>query len=329
MAERLATVGTGMIADIVMPHLEEWGFSVDAVCGTPRSEEKVRALAEEHHATPYTDFARMLAETAAPTVYVAVPNHLHYDFCKQALEAGKHVLLEKPFASNAREVEELMELARSRDLLVYEAITTIHQPNMHLIQDELLQRIGDVRIVSVNYSQYSHRFDAFREGTVLPVFDPAKSGGALMDIGFYGATWICDLFGQPKGVAYAANVERGIDLSGVLTLDYGGFKAVSVGAKDCAAPCHCIVQGTRGYIAQDTPPGACGPVTLHLNDGTEETFDRNPENRWEPEFRFFAQALATGDRATCYALLEKSLVVARVMTEARLSAGVRFPADDR
>ena len=118
--------------------------------------------------------------------------------------------------------------------------------------------------------------------------------------------------------------------SGVTTLDYGTFKAVAVAAKDCAGPSASVIEGTDGYILQATPPNACGSVELHLNDGTFETYDENPELQWESEFRAFAADADGGDEglAHCYRMLEQSLLVSRVQTEARLGAGVRFPADE-
>ena len=329
---KLAIVGTGMIVDLVGAHLSEWGCDVAAVVGTPGTRERVMGLAASLGGTGWTDYAQMLEQTTAEevdTVYVAVPNFLHHDFCRQALEAGRNVIVEKPMCSNARESAELAGLARERGLLLFEAISNVYQPTYARIR-ELLPRVGDVRVVSLNYSQRSHRYDAFREGTVLPAFDPAKSGGALMDLGLYCLQWVCGLFGEPESVSYAATVERGIDTSGVTTLDYGTFKAVAVAAKDCAGPSASVIEGTDGYILQATPPNACGPVELHLNDGTVETYDENPELQWESEFRSFAADAGRGDEglAHCYRMLERSLLVSRIQTEARLGAGVRFPADE-
>lgn len=329
---RIAVVGTGKIAGEVAPHLSEWGFEVAAVVGTPRSADKVAALAAQLGGKPYISLDDLLAQTTpeeVPCVYVAVPNFLHHDLARQALLAGRNVICEKPLCSNEDEAQDLATLARERRLFLFEAITTLYLPN-YLRVRSLLPRLGAIKLVSANYSQYSSRYDAFRAGTVLPVFDPAKSGGALMDLGLYCLMWVCGLFGEPQAVTYAANVERGIDTSGMALLDYGSFKAVAIAAKDCGAPSYAIVQGTEGYVVQSTPPNVCGPVELHLNDGTVERYDDSPAVRFESEFRSFAADMAAGEAglAHCYQVLGTSLTVARVQTKARLSAGVRFPADE-
>lgn len=329
---KIAVVGTGMIVDLLGAHLNEWGAEVAAIVGTPKSAARVDELVESIGAEGcrgYTDYAGMLADTTADeidTVYIAVPNFLHFSFAKQAIEADRNVICEKPLCSNIREAVELSALARERGSFLFEAISTIYLPNYLKIR-ELLPRIGTVKLVSANYSQYSHRYDAFREGTVLPAFDPKKSGGALMDLGLYCLQWICGLFGEPRAVTYLANVERGIDTSGVTTLDYGDFKAVAIAAKDCAAPCQTLIEGTDGYILQTTPPNVCGPVELHLNDGTVETYDLNPALHWKSEFTTFVKMVDEGDLEACYKMLDQSLIVSRVQTKARLSAGVMFPAD--
>lgn len=324
---KLGVVGTGMIAQIVVPHLETWGCPIGAICGTPSSRDEVDKLCCAYGGEAYTDMATMLEQADIDTVYIAVPNVLHASFAKQALRAGKHVIVEKPFASNVTEVQALADLARERGLLIYEAISTLYLPNFEKIR-ELLPRIGDIRIVSCNYSQYSSRYDAFRAGEMLPAFDPAKSGGALMDLGLYNMHYLIGLFGEPNAASYHANVERGVDTSGVMELDYGSFKAVSIAAKDCAAPASYVIQGNAGYLRQTTPANNCGVLTLHLNDGTEEVFDLNPELQWESEFRAFAQGIDENDQAGCYRMLEHSIVVSRTMTAARLAAGVRFAADE-
>lgn len=324
---RLGIVGTGTIVDEVLPILGGCGWLPVAVCGTQRSRQKADRLCEEYHMeAAFCDFGAMLAEVAMDAVYIAVPNHLHHRFAMEALKAGQHVIVEKPVTSNDREARELAALAREKNLYLFEAITTVYQPNFLTIQ-KILPRIGKVKVVSCNYSQYSRRYDAFQRGEILPVFDPEKSGGALMDLNLYNLHYLLGLFGSPKEIAYHANVEQGIDTSGILTLDYSDFQAVSIAAKDCAAPQNYVIQGTKGYISQNIAANTCGPVTLHFNDGTEEYFDGNPSNRLEAEFRWFARQMASGDRTECYQMLNHTLEVSKYQTQARLGAGIRFPAD--
>ena len=329
---RLGMVGTGLI---VQAQLEQMGhrpgYSVGAISGTPRSSAKTAELAERYHIPErYDDFLEMVAMSDIDTVYVGVPNSLHSAVTRAALGAGKNVICEKPLTPTYDEAETLSYLAREQGLFLWEAITIPYLPNFSRLQ-ALLPRIGMVKMACCNFSQYSRRYDRFRAGETPAAFDPARAGGALMDLGVYNLHYLVGLFGAPDAVSYAANVERGIDTSGVVTLDYGDLKAVSVAAKDCAAPSYCIIQGTAGYLAQYTKSGECGPITLHLNDGTDETYDDNgfidPARRWDAEFAGFAADVANGSLDHCYEMLDQSLIVARVIEEARRSAGVVFPAD--
>jgi predicted dehydrogenase len=325
---RLGVVGTGKIVQMVLPYLSSWGIEVAAICGTPRSADKVAAMADEHGIPErHTNYQELVRSEKVDTVYVAVPNSLHLDVAMAALDAGKNVICEKPLASSAEDARRLADRARELGLFLWEAVVTTRQPNFLLVRDELLPRIGEVKVVTVNYSQYSSRYDAFRAGEVLPAFDPAKSGGAIMDLGLYTLSYTIGLFGEPTMAEYRPNVERGIDTSGVIDLDYPGFRAVNVCAKDCDAPCGVLIEGTDGYIRSDTAPNVCGSVTLHLNDGTETTFDRSLPVMWESEFREFKRQLAESDLAECYRQLDESLVVSHVQNEVRVAAGVLFPTD--
>lgn len=325
---KLGIVGTGMIVRMVGPHLGDWNIAVMAIAGTPRSADIVEALAEEYGAVGrYTNWKELINDPLIDTVYVAVPNSLHYDVTKAALIAGKDVICEKPLAANEHEAAKLAKLARAHNRMLWEAVVTTRQPNFRLIRDELLPRIGTVKEVIVNYSQYSSRYDAFRAGEVLPAFDPAKAGGAIMDIGLYTLTFTIGLFGEPKQTRYLANIERSIDTSGVIELTYDGFTAINICAKDCAGACGISIQGIDGYIASASQPNICGPVTLHLNDGTEETYDLAYPVMWEGEFREFDRQQRENDYSECFRQLDDSLVVSRVQNSARRKAGVIFPTD--
>ena len=326
---KLGIVGTGMIVRMVGPNLASWGIEVAAVAGTPNTMDQVNELADQFGATGrYGDYHDLITDSNVDTVYVAVPNFLHYAVSEAAILAGKDVVCEKPLASNYEEAKKLADLAREHQVFLWEAVVTTRQPNFKLIRDELLPRIGTIKLATVNYSQYSSRYDAFRAGEVLPAFDPAKAGGAIMDLGLYTLTFTLGLFGEPKKAVYRANIERNIDTSGVIDLDYDGFRAVNICAKDCGAPCFAQIQGTDGYIVMNSQPNACLNATLHLNDGTEETYNRSYPIMWESEFREFLAQQQAGDLDECYRQLDESLMVSRIQNTIRREAGVIFPADE-
>lgn len=326
---KLGIVGTGLIVRSVGPHLRSWGVDVEAIAGTPNSVNEVTELADEYGATGrYIDYRKLIEDPAVDTVYVAVPNFLHHEVSKAALLAGKDVICEKPFSPSEAEAADLATIAKEKGRFLWEAVVTTRQPNFLLVRDELLGQIGTVKMVTVNYSQYSRRYDAFRAGEVLPAFDPSKAGGAIMDLGLYTLTYTIGLFGEPNAARYRANIERGIDTSGVIQLDYDGFTAINVCAKDCGAPCGTTIQGTDGYIVTQTPPNVCGAVTIHFNDGIEETFNRSLPVMWEAEFREFVSQQQSGDLAKCHRQLDESLLVNRIQNRVRRESGVLFPTDE-
>lgn len=330
-------IGAGAIVSNFFQFASEVeGMSLKAICATPPEEEKILEMCKANNIpSAYTDVDVMLKDDTIDTIYVAVPNHLHYLFCKKALEAGKHVICEKPFTSNYKEAKELVELTKTKNLFLFEAVSTRYIPNALKIK-EMLPQLGNIKILSMSYSQYSSRYDAFKAGEVLPAFNPEMSGGALMDLNIYNINFAVTLFGAPKHINYEANIERGIDTSGVLTLDYGSFKCVSVAAKDCKAPISTSIQGDEGCILIPSSLNVIANYKLLMNkadakqmsaDGGEE-FDYNEgKHRMYPEFVEFVRMINENDIDKMNEMLEVSLITMQIQTEARKTAGVVFAAD--
>ena len=323
----IGILGTGSIARTMAAEFAKVpAFRCEAVCS--RQQTTGEALAQQFGIPKvYTDYDAMLADPDIELVYIATPNSLHYAQTKAALLAGKNVLCEKPFVPTVAEADELIALAKEKHLFLFEAITTAHHPNYALVK-QYLDDIGSLRIVSCTFCQYSSRYDAFCAGETPPVFDPACAGGALMDLNVYNISYIVGLFGEPNQVHYLPNMERGIDTSGILTMEYNSFKAVSMAAKDCGAPARYVIQGTKGYILQKSTANWCGGVTFHPNQGKEEHFNLNGGRpRQAAEFHAFARAIESEDMELCSRMLDTSVAVSRVLTVARRSADIKFPCD--
>ena len=324
---KLGIIGTGLIVQEFLPELTKLeGLEVKALLSTPRSKEKAERLAAEHGVTAVmTDFEK-LASQDIDAVYIAVPNDLHHLYAKKALEAGLHVIVEKTMAATEAQARELAELARKQDRCLLEAVTVSMLPGFEMIR-RWLPAIGQVKSVSCSYLQYSRRYDAFRSGEILPAFDPAKAGGALMDLNVYNLHFVLNLFGRPQETRYFATVEQDIDTGGTLILSYSGFQAVCTAAKTCSGPNQCIIAGTWGTITTSQAANTIGSVTLELRNGQRETFEPPRESRVLPEFRRFMKIIDGHRKKEGLDKVEVSLEAARILTESRRQNDIVFPAN--
>ena len=324
---KLGVIGSGNIVREFLPRFKQVNIAICALLSTPRSLEAAKKMGEEYDIKTVTSSFEEFVNSDIDTVYVGVPNYMHYSYCKDCMELGLHVICEKPLCSNYREAKALAELAEEKGVFLFEAITTIHHPNYHKIR-EWLPRIGKIRIVQSQYTQYSSRYDAFKAGEVLPAFDPEKSGGAIMDIGLYCLYFIIGLFGKPESYSYHPNIERGVDTSGIMIMDYPDFEAFMICAKDTKGTTTSLIQGDKGCIRMVWPPNVMGEVTLELNDGTVESFNElTPLERMIPELEAFKKAIEEKDYAFRDECMKEALDVAMVQSEARIKAGVIFAAD--
>ena len=325
---KMGILGTGMIVQDLLTTIDKLKIDYLAILGTSHSKDHTENLAAKYHLNKiYYDYDEMLQDANIDTIYVALPNFLHYSFAKKALQADKNVIVEKPGVTTLAEFNDLEKLVEEHDKILVEAMTTHYLPAFKSIKKDL-DKLGDLKIVSMNYSQYSHRYDAFKAGEVLPVFDPKKAGGAIMDINIYNINFVVGLFGKPKSIHYSANVERGIDTSGILTLDYGKFKAVCVGAKDCKAPTTSSIQGDKGNIIIHVPANRIEEYILNDNDEHEEIKNfSSDKHRMTYEFETFIEMIDNHDITKMKEMLKISEIVAKILQEAREQVGIVFPND--
>ena len=246
----------------------------------------------------------------------------------KAIDKGKDIICEKPFCGNLRESEDIFARAFAKDLIVLEAASHRFIPNALAVRDEL-KKLGDIKIISFNYSQYSSRYDKFKEGKIAPVFDRSMNGGALMDINFYNVDYLSMLFGRPKAVEYFPNMEKGIDTSGILYLDYGDFKAVAIGSKDSDASLVNTIQTDRGTI--EITDAINSFSSFRIKESGKNVFREvnlnEPCHRMVYEFREFLEIISQRDMEKARKLSHISIDTSWILTEARKFSAIDFPND--
>lgn len=319
---KLGIVGSGKIVHDFLTTADKIdNLELIAISTTKRSEQVGKDLSLQYGIKhTYTDNSDLYNDPEVDTVYVAVPNSLHFIVAKNALEAGKNVICEKPFVTTVSEAEELKQIADKKGLIIVEAITNIHLENFKHIQKDL-EQIKPVHILSLNYTQYSSRYDDFLEGKIAPVFDPKKDGGALNDLNIYNIHLAVGLFKNPKLVKYYPNIQKGIDTSGILNMAYQGIQASLIASKDSyTMPPRSFIEGEKGTIHFDGSPGELNNYTLELRDKEPKKYNFNTHShRMAAEFDDFAKAIDEHNTELANKWFEHSLNVLKVLAEAKAS----------
>src|SRR5699024_5132935 len=126
----------------------------------------------------------MYQNPAIDPIYCSTPNSLHYEQGYQALEQWKHVSVEKPFTATVEQANRLIRLAKSKQLMLFEAISNIYLPNIKIVKD-YIDLLGPIKIVQCNYTQLSSRYFKLLDGALPNIFNPAFAGGVLGDLNIY------------------------------------------------------------------------------------------------------------------------------------------------
>ncbi|MFW0764499.1 Gfo/Idh/MocA family protein [Trabulsiella odontotermitis] len=323
---RFAVIGTNWITRQFVDAAHETGkYKLTAVYS--RSLEQAQTFANDYLVEHlFTSLEEMAQSDAIDAVYIASPNSLHYPQTRLFLRHKKHVICEKPLASNLREVESAIALARENQVVLFEAFKTASLPNFLTLQQSL-SKVGKLRKAFLNYCQYSSRYQRYLDGENPNTFNPAFSNGSIMDIGFYCLASAVALWGEPHGVqASATLLESGVDAHGTVVLDYGDFDVTLHHSKvsDSVQPSE--IQGETGSLVIEKI-SECQKLSFIPRGGkAQELTQPQHINTMLYEAETFARLVETGE--VNHPGLAVSRTTAKLLTEIRRQTGVKFPADD-
>ena len=323
---RWGILATGGIAHAFADDLRTAGLDIAAVGS--RSRGSAARFAEEFSiARAFGSYEELATDPDVDIVYVATPHPAHVENARLAPEAGKHVLVEKPFTLTAAEASELRELGAREGLLVMEAMWTRYLPHMARIREILAAgTLGDVRAVSADHTQRistdpAHRLNALELG-----------GGALLDLGVYPVSFVWDVLGRPTTVrATGRLLETGADseVATIMTHQDGAI-STTLSSSRAAGPNTAHILGTEARIDIDRTWYAPTTFRVTTAEGTvQEEFAAEP---FEGRGMFF-QALAAeryvaeGRTSSDILPIDESVEIMGVLDEIRGQIGVRYPQE--
>lgn len=324
---RWGILATGFIAGQFTSDALLAGLDVQAVGS--RSADSAQRFAEAHGiARAHDSYEALVADPEVDIIYVATPHPMHRETAGMALEAGKHVLVEKPFTLNRAEAAELRDLAASRGLLIMEAMWTRYLPHMRRIHEIIAGGgIGEIRTVFADHTQSlptdpEHRINSL-----------ALGGGALLDLGIYPISFVWDILGEPISVQAAAHFgATGADteVATVMTHLSGALSTTTTSSR-AKGPNTAHIVGTAGRIDIDGVWYTSADFSHRDADGT--VLERYESDRQGVGMQH--QAIAAEDYVARGVFEGELLSVAdsvRIMgtlDEIRAQIGLRYPGEPR
>ncbi len=324
-------IGTGWITRSMIDGARRYPelLRLEAVCS--RTPERGQAFAAEVGApTVFTDLAAMAASPAIDFVYIASPNRCHAEQCRLFLEAGKHVLCEKPLSAEPEQVATLQALARQKGLLFREAIMLLYQPQLALLQ-EAVAACGTVTAAHFQFCQFSSKYETYRRGETPNIFNPAMHTGALMDLGVYCVYPALLLFGEPTRIeAEAGFLRTGADGWGSALFHYTHPERLVTLTynKTAQGSAPSEILGTEGSVTVGSI-SKLEDIRLHRRSEPEKLLHTTEEKAvlMGREIAAFARAIQQGEAQTGEPE-RLALAVCRCMKAIRHRAGIRFPGVD-
>ena len=325
MKERLnwAVLGTGVIANQMAQALQKMGKPLYAVGN--RTYEKAVAFAEKYGVQKvYSEIDEMFTDENVDIIYITSPHNTHYAFMKKALLHGKHLFVEKSITLNSRELDEMIALAREKNLILAEAMTIFHMP----IYKELRSRMdtgefGELRLLQMNFGSYKE-YDMKNR-----FFNRNLAGGALLDIGVYALSFL-RWFMSSKPDQILSQVKyapTGVDeQASILLKNKEEEMATVILSLHAKQPKRGTISFDKAYIELFEYPRGEEAIITYTEDGHKEVVSVGSTDRaLEYEVADMEVAVA-GEENRMH--LDYTIDVMDMMTSIRKDWGMRYPEEE-
>ncbi len=324
---RWGILGTGRMASTFAGDLARVADAELRAVGS-RTRESADVFGDRHGApVRHADYRALVEDPSVDVVYVALPHPWHHAWALAALQAGKAVLVEKPFTVTASEARELVATARRERRFLMDAMWSRFLPSMVHVR-EILDRgvLGEIRTVQASQGMQMAHDPGGR------LFAPALGGGALLDLGIYPVSFASFVLGTPRSVtAVATPTDTGVDAQCSVVLGYAtGAHALLHATLEVDTPSAAVVAGTKARLELEGPVHDPGQVRLVRGSPRRtEVLDAfalaDPGHGWHHEAAEVVRCLRAGLLESPVMPLDESVAIMETLDEIRRQVGLRYP----
>jgi predicted dehydrogenase len=322
---RWGILGPGRIADIACTCIKQ-GSRQDIHAVASRNPQRASEFAARFDIpVSYGSYQELLNDPAVDAVYIATTNNAHHAHALMAITAGKNVVVEKTFALNQREAQEMVDAAAAAGVFIMEGMWTRFLPHMAKIRERIAQGfIGTPLALGADFGR-RHSYDPTDR-----FYGQNHGGGTLLDRGVYPVSIAAHLLGLPTAILATADLApNGVDSQVAIILSHqAGAQSILHSSAKVATPIRMWIAGTEGMIETVGPFFAPTPLALKRDDGQVERWDHPmPTRGMEFQFAEAARRINANEQLSPLMPPTETVQIMGVLDEIRTQAQVVFPGD--
>ena len=315
-------LGPGGIAKAFAEDLKRLdGHSIAAVGS--RTLSNAQSFANTFGGTAYGSYEELVADPQVDAIYVATPHPAHKENVILALNAGKPVLCEKPFAVNATEAQQMVDAANKNGVALMEAMWARFLPHYAQVR-EIIQSgvLGKIHTIHADHGQ------RLADQNIPRLVEPTLAGGALLDLGIYPVSFAHMILGNPSKITSSAVLtDKGVDAQTSMIFDYAsGAQAVLNTTMIEQTPCRAVVAGLHGWLEIDRTFYNPASMRVVLNDGaTTEYPSSYIGHGLREQAEVFKQLVTSGQQQSQILNWQDTVDIMKTLDQVRSQIGLKYP----
>ena len=300
------------------------GHTIGAVGS--RSNANAEKFANTFGGTAYGSYEELVADSSIDAIYVATPHPAHHDNVILALNAGKPVLCEKPFAVNAKQAQAMVDAAAKNKVALMEAMWARFLPHYAKVREIVASGVlGPILSIHADHGQ------RLADQGIARLVDPQLAGGALLDLGIYPISFAHMILGNPTSItSKAVMTDRGVDAQTSMIFSYdNGAQAVLTTTMIEQTPCRAVVAGLHGWLEIDRTFYNPASMRVILNDGSVTEYpSAYTGHGLREQAESFKQIVQSGAVESKVLTWKDTVDIMKSMDTVRSQIGLRYPFED-
>lgn len=300
------------------------GHSIGAVGS--RSLSKAENFAAEFGGKAYGSYEELVSDPSVDGVYVATPHPGHHGNVIMALNAGKPVLCEKPFAVNAQQAQEMVDAASKNQVALMEAMWARFLPHYAKVREIVASGVlGPIQSIHADHGQ------RLADQGIARLIDPQLAGGALLDLGVYPVSFAHMILGNPTSITSSAVMtDKGVDAQTSMIFSYSnGAQAVLTTTMVEQTPCRAVVAGLNGWLEIDRTFYNPASMRVVQNDGSVTEYPSSYKGHGlREQAQVFAQLVASGALESEILSWKDTVDIMKSMDTVREQIGLKYPFEN-